>query len=146
MPRPTHIRMALIICLGLVAAAVYSSAAEEKDKPGKAAPNTKARRDAAQKAYEGAMQHHVQEPESAPGDVGYFHDWSVRWMQAERDLGRTKAEEIAALEGHLKRMETWKAMLDERVKQAGAPVYSASAAEFFRLEAEDWLFEARAGK
>ena len=146
MLRQNHVRMALFVCLGLIAVAVYGFAAEEKEKPGKAAPNAKGRRDAAKKVYDGAMQRYMQDPESVPGDVGYFHEWSVRWMQAEHDLGRTKTEEVAALEGHLKRMETWKAILDERVKQAVAPVYSASAAEFFRLEAEDWLFEARYGK
>src|SRR5947208_2781979 len=103
MPRHKYLRLALVVCLGVVAAGMYSSAGEEKEKAGAQAPSAKARRDAAKMVYEGSFQRHVEQPESMPGDVGYFHDWSVRWMQAERDLNPTKAEQIAALEGHLKR-------------------------------------------
>jgi hypothetical protein len=124
---------------------VYSSAAEEKDQPGDQAPNAKARRDAARKVYEGAWQHHVNSPADSPGNVEYYHDWSVRWLQAERDLSRTKADQVTALEGHLKRMKSWKDRLDFSVKEGEAATYEASAAEFFHLEAEDWLAAARAG-
>jgi hypothetical protein len=65
-------------------------------------------------------------------------------MQAERDVSQTKADQIAALEGHLKRMQFWKELLDARVKDGEASKYAASAGEFFRLEAEDWLTAARA--
>jgi hypothetical protein len=144
MPPHKYLRLALFVCLGLVAAGVYSLAAEEKGKPGAQAPNARARRDAAKMVYEGSFQHHLEQPEGMPAEVGYFHDWSVRWMQAERDLSQTKAEQIAALEGHLKRMQFWKELLDARVKDGQASKYAASAGEFFRLEAEDWLAAARA--
>jgi hypothetical protein len=144
MPRHKYVRLALFVCLGVIAAGVYSSAAEEKEKRGAQAPNAKARRDAAKMAYEGSFQHHLEQPEGMPGEVGYFHDWSVRWMQAERDLSQTKAERIAAVEGHLKRMQFWKELLDAKVKEGEAPKYTASAGEFFHLEAEDWLTAARA--
>jgi len=41
-------------------------------------------------------------------------------------------------------MQSWKEMLDGQVKNTLAPPYLASAGEFFRLEAEDWLAAARA--
>ena len=75
-----------------------------------------------------------------PGNVEYYHDWSVRWLHAERDLSRTKTEQITALEGHLNRMKLWKERLDDSVKEGAAATHEASAAEFFRLEADDWLF------
>lgn len=145
MPHRYHLRMALLVCLGLVAAGLYSSAAEQKDVSAGPTASAKARRDAAKEVYEGAWQRHLQEPERVPGDVVYFHDWSVRWLQAERDLGPTKAEQIAALEGHLKRMQFWKEFLHGEFKDGQIPKYSLSAAEFFRLEAEDWLAAARTG-
>src|SRR5258708_1550207 len=117
MPRQNYLRITLVACLGLITAGISRSAdEEERDQPGPQAVNIKARRDAAKKVYEGALQHHIQEPEHVPGDVGYFHDWSVRWLQAERDLGQTKAEKITALEGHFKRMQIWKKMLEAEVK------------------------------
>src|SRR5258708_29747407 len=120
MLRHKYLRVAVLVCLGVVAAGEYSAAAEEKEKPGAQAPNAKARRDAAKMVYEGSFQHHLQQPEVMPGDVGYFHDWSVRWMQAERDLSQTKAEQITALEGHLKRMQFWNEWLDPTVKEGEA--------------------------
>jgi hypothetical protein len=114
--------------------------AAEKYQPDTNAPNAKARRDAARKVYETAWQRHVQSPDEGPGNVGYYHDWSVRWLHAERDLSRTKTEQITALEGHLNRMKLWKERLDDSVKEGAAATHEASAAEFFRLEAEDWLF------
>ncbi len=145
MPRRKYLQLSLFVCLGVVAVGMYGSAADEKEKPGAQALNSKARRDAAKMVYEGSFQHHLEQPEGMPGEVGYFRDWSVRWMHAERDLSQTKADQIAALEGHLKRMQFWKELLDARVKDGQASKYAASAGEFFRLEAEDWLTAARAG-
>src|SRR5262249_13149055 len=102
--------------------------------------------DAARKVYEGTWQHHLQAPDDVPFNLDFYHAWSVRWMQAERDLSRTKAEDIAALEGHLKRMQGWKESVDEQVKgdRPVAPRYWVPWAEFFQLEAEDWLAAAKA--
>jgi hypothetical protein len=140
MPRPNNLRVALFVCLGLIGAGVYSSAAAEKYQPDTNAPNAKARRDAARKVYETAWQHHVQSPDAGPGNVEFYHDWSVRWLHAEQDLSRTKTEQVTALEGHLNRMKLWKERLDGAVKAGAAATHEAAAAEFFHLEAEDWLF------
>lgn len=136
--------MLLLVCFGFVMAALHSSA-EEKSRPDSQSATAEARRDAAKIVYEGSWQHYIQEPEAAPGGFDYYHEWSIRWMQAERDLSRTKAEEITAVEGHLKRMQLKKEMFDKMVREHMAPPYAASAAEFFCLEAEDWLTAARAG-
>jgi len=131
--------------LGIAAAALYGTAAEERDKPGPGAATAKARRDAAKKVYEASWDVYVHDSQIGRGDIEYYHDWSVRWMQAERDLVQKKAERIAAVEGHLKRMQVWKERLDDGVKNgATRPLYEVSAAEFFRLEAEDWLAAAKA--
>src|SRR5262245_47143408 len=114
MPSQNQLRMALFVCLGLIAAAVYGFAAEDKEKPGTAAPHARGRRDAARMVYEGAMQHRLQEPDRF-ADVGFLHDWSVRWMEAEKDLAQSKADRISAVEGHLKRMQSFKETVDAEV-------------------------------
>jgi hypothetical protein len=144
MAHRNYLRIALAVCLGLVAAGLHSSTAQEKDPPGLRVASAQARRDAARKVYEGTWERHVRDPETVPFDIGYFHDWSVRWLQAERDLGQTKAEQVAALEAHLKRMQFWKDLLDRGVKEGQTAAYEPRAAEFFCLEAEDWLAEAKA--
>ena len=145
MLRPNYLRIALVVGLGLVAAGLHRLGAEEKNQPVSQSLTAQARRDAAKAVYEGSWQRHLQEPESVPGDVGYFYNWSVRWLQAERDLAPTKANQIAALEGHLKRMQFWKELLVRSVKDGMSAPYEASAADFFRLEAEDWLAAAKSG-
>jgi hypothetical protein len=144
MQRRNCVRIALVVS-GIVAAGLCGSAADENVKPAAAAATAKARRDAAKKVYEGSWQHHLQTPEDFfANHLDFWHDWSVRWMQAERDLGRTNAEDIAAVEAHLKRMEGWKEMYDKKVKERTVPAYWASQAEFFQLEAQDWLAAAKA--
>lgn len=133
------LRTTLPVFLGLVAAGWYSFAADEKDHLDLTAPNARARRDAAKGVYEGRWQRHLQEPGVVPLDVGYFHDWSVRWMQAECDLNPTKASQVAAHEEHLKRMEFWKSLRDKALKEGQAAAYELKEAEFYHLEAEDWL-------
>jgi len=140
MPGRNHVRIALL-GLGIAAAALCGTAAENKDQPGPGAATAKARRDAAKKVYEGSFEHLKSGSEGAHVDLAYYRDWSVRWMQAERDLSRKKAEHIAAIEGHMKRMRFWKEWF---AKDGTAPPYEAIAAGFFELEAEDWLAAAKA--
>src|SRR5262249_6109680 len=142
MQRRNYVRIALLVS-GIIAAALYGTAAEENIQPGPGAATAKARRDAAKKFYESTWKHHLQAPEDVPFNLDFYHDWSVRWMQAERDLSRTKADDTAALEEHLKRMRGWKELIDGQVKEEAVPRYWVSAAEFFQLEAEDWLAAAK---
>lgn len=139
MSHPRFWRIALPVFLGLVAAGWCSFAADEKDHPDFSAPNARARRDAAKAVYEGTWQRHLQEPGAVPFDRGYLHEWSVRWMQAECDLNPAKDKQITALEGHLKRMEIWKDQQTKARQNGQNAAYELQAAEFFYLEAEDWL-------
>src|SRR5262245_4453705 len=145
MQRRNYVRT-MLVSSGIIATALYGTAADENIKPGPAAATAKARRDAAKKVYEGTWQHHVQAPEDVPFNLDFYHDWSVRWMQAERDLSHTKAEDVAALEEHLKRMQGWKERIDEQVKgdRPAVPKYWAPWAEFFQIEAEDWVAATKA--
>jgi hypothetical protein len=144
MPRSKFIGAALVVGLFLGVACWHNMAAEDKDQPARGTNTANARVEAAKKVYEGSWEYYTQAPLEGHGDIEYYHDWSVRWMQAERDLSHTKAERIAALEGHLQRMRVWKERLEKGVKESRTEsAYAASAAEFFRLEAEDWLAGAR---
>jgi hypothetical protein len=80
-------------------------------------------------------------PVSTPGEV---YNWSVRWLNAQRDLSSKKDDQIAALDGHLQRMKD----LEKRVAALSGQVseLEASAAEFYRVEAELWLAREKAKK
>ena len=138
-------RSALIVCLGLVAAGLYGSAAEEKESaPAKERArleNAKARGEAAKKAYVAALERHAHQPEIVGSDVPYL--WSVRWFQAERDFSKSKADRMAASERHLKRMQGWRERTLGAAKAGGIGPDEVSGAEFYVLEAEDWLMAAQ---
>src|SRR5690349_7554945 len=128
------LRVALFISLGLFAAGLYGSAAEEASSQKRILRkrNAEARRDTAKKAYERASEGPVR------GDVGYL--WSVRWLQAEPDLSLSNDDRVAASEAHLKRMKDWM----KRTQGEGAVnVNAVLGAKFYVLEAEDWLMTAQ---
>jgi len=144
MPKQRFFGVVAVVGLALVAACWHGFAAEEKADPGKRAANARARRDAAKAVYEGSWQRHVQAPDEFGFDLTYFHGWSVRWLQAERDFGKTNGEQVTALEGHLKRMQFFKDLVDKVRQEGQAAAYEPQAAEFFVLEAKDWLAAAKA--
>jgi hypothetical protein len=72
--------------------------------------------------------------------------WSKRWLEAERELKSTRAEQLAALEAHLERMREF-----EKIRQAGHDAGRVTLrmlldAQFAKLEAEAWVLRARSGK
>src|SRR5262245_28391073 len=104
----------------------------------------KARLDAAQKAYDAAMEGLHQTRKT--GDVLLLvnkpeevYTWSVRWLNAQRDMSGKKEDHSAALKDHLKRMKE----LQQRVTKLreGGLVSSVepSAAAWYLAEAELWL-------
>jgi hypothetical protein len=77
-------------------------------------------------------------------DIAYI--WSVRWLNAQRNLSGSKDERIAAFVDHLKRTKE----LQEKVKTLVGdgnggllPASEAPAAEWYLAEAELWLLKER---
>jgi hypothetical protein len=75
-----------------------------------------------------------------PEDV---YAWSVRWLQASRDLSTKHEEHVAALEAHLKRMTELKKKVKELTKDL-IPLIKEDEAEWYRLEAQLWLAKEKA--
>jgi hypothetical protein len=69
--------------------------------------------------------------------------WSVRWLNAQRDLASRKEEEMAALEDHLRRMQNLQRRVAALARELMSPT-EVQAAEYYRLEAELWLAQAKA--
>ncbi len=70
-------------------------------------------------------------------------DWSLRWLEAERDLARDEAGLVAALDRHLKRVSE----LETKVKSLSGnllPTWALTDAQWHRLNAELWLAQAKA--
>jgi hypothetical protein len=69
--------------------------------------------------------------------------WSVRWLGAEREMSDKRADQIAALDGHLKRMKDLQKKVDMMVP-IPLPQFEASAAAWYVAEAEVWLAKEKA--
>ena len=67
--------------------------------------------------------------------------WSVRWMEAERDLDDGQPARTAALRGHLGRMKAWEKRAAELIdgESCGLGSESLATARYHRLQAEYWI-------
>src|SRR5579885_1387019 len=70
-----------------------------------------------------------------PEDV---YAWSVRWLQAQRDLSPKQEDQVAALDAHLKRMTELKKTVQNLSRDLVPPI-KTDEAEWYRLEAQIWL-------
>ena len=134
---------------------------EKKDKKPEVAPNAntiddiptilKARVVVAEKAYRTAFEgltrtkrigNVLVQITEKPEDV---YIWSVRWLQAQRELSAKPEDQIAALEAHLKRMVELKKQI-EMLSRDLMPLPRVDEAEWYRLEAQLWLAKAKQAK
>jgi hypothetical protein len=96
-------------------------------------------RDAARTTYETTWTNYREG--RVPGELVYR--WSRRWLKAERQLSDKPADQLAAFQAHRDRMQKLEALV-ERVHRAGqTTVDEVSAAEYYRVEADLWLAQAR---
>ena len=131
--------IAFLVALALIAAGWRDSTAQEKARPNGREANAKARLEAVKEIFDIWNLR-----ETAPGgfpvvESDRIYGWSVRWLQAERDMNQGPQANVAALEAHSKRMQS----LGEKAGNRGDSV-DRIAATYFRLEAEDWLATAKA--
>jgi len=64
--------------------------------------------------------------------------WSVRWLDAQRDLPLTGKALTAAVDEHLKRMQALEAGVKQQFNAGTATSLDADSAAFFRAQAELW--------
>ena len=77
-----------------------------------------------------------------PGAETYYL-WSRRWLDAQLDLAGNKEERAAAYRDHLGRMRDVEQKARAQARAGQAEGAGASAAEYFRLQAELWLARAK---
>jgi RNA polymerase sigma factor (sigma-70 family) len=76
------------------------------------------------------------------GKPDQVYRWSIRWLQAERDLNPKGPGHLAALEAHLKRMIELEKRV-EMLNRALLPNTQKLEAEWYVLEARLWLEQAK---
>jgi hypothetical protein len=78
--------------------------------------------------------------------VEQVHQWSRRWMDAEREASSRKADQIESLKNHASRMQQLEQAAQERLQKRKGLSSDVSAAEYHRLEAELALSRAKSGR
>jgi hypothetical protein len=68
-----------------------------------------------------------------------MYRWSQRWLDSQLDLAATKEERRAARRDHFERMKGLEKIAQALVQAGKEPPAHASAATYYRLQAELWL-------
>ncbi len=76
-------------------------------------------------------------------DLDQDYLWSRRLLEAERDATGKKQDDLPALEAHLDRMKELETLAKQAFRAGEASALQAAATEFYRVEAEFWLAQAR---
>ena len=126
--------------LGLTLAAV-SIAPAPPDAPRKPSALAEARYEAAVKQFDEVWRYYRED--RTESFLTYY--WSKIVLEAQQDLSDAEADRVAALEAHLDRMKRLKALVLKVRKLGFGYSTDVGATAYYRLEAELWLEEARAG-
>jgi hypothetical protein len=105
--------------------------------------NARARREAARKVYEGTLAR--MKVDTAAVDWDRPCQWSLRWLEADRDVDDSHNGQVAAAKAHLERMKKLDALVRKLLTDKVVSATDVTAVEYFRLEAERLLAVAEAG-
>ncbi len=71
--------------------------------------------------------------------VDVVYAWSVRWLDAQRELPLKGKALAAAAQAHLERMTALAAEAGDAVDRGAAPAADREATSYYRVEAEVWV-------
>jgi hypothetical protein len=99
----------------------------------------KAKSEAARKTCQAIADEYLQ----GKASVDQVHQWSQRWMNAQRDISPKRPEQLSAIEDHIKRMEQLERAAQEKYDSKRGPASDVSAAEYYRLQGQLDLSKAK---
>jgi hypothetical protein len=129
----------LLALLAGTLSAVPVALGQEPDSAAAIARLAVQRRDAARRTYEVTWIDYRERRASLDG----LYRWSVRWLDADRQLSDQPADQVAAFKAHFERMRDLDRLI-RKLRAAGqTTIDETSAAEFYRTEAEMWVLQAQ---
>jgi hypothetical protein len=132
----------LLALLAGTLAAVPVALGQEPDPAAAIARLAVQRREAARRTYEVTWIDYRERRASLDG----LYRWSVRWLEADRQLSDQPADQVAAFKAHFERMRDLDRLI-RKLRAAGqTTIDETSAAEFYRTEAEMWVLQAQQDK
>ena len=89
----------------------------------------------------------LHEPDGTPnGHQGVEHAylWSMRRMEAQRDVDAARGDRFSALEAHLQRMRALDTRFAQLHRSGDVSIFEAASTHFYVVEAEELLARERA--
>jgi hypothetical protein len=126
--------LAVLLLLGMLQAAPSDNPAPIPDKL------ARAKLDAARTTYQVMWKNNK---EGLVPAVELAYRWSRRWLEAELDVSALKPDHISAYQAHLDRMRDLARMTHDRFENRVNTIDEVSASDFYRLEAQIWLEQAK---
>lgn len=111
-------------------------------QPGKATPPGAAARLAAAERVCQILHDEAGTPRGHQG-VEHTYLWSMRRMEAQRDVDAARGDRFSALEAHLQRMRDFEARTAELYKTDVVSKFELASTQFYVAEAEEMLARAR---
>jgi hypothetical protein len=134
--------------VGIVLAALVSRftlAWADQDPPGTNAKSATALLEAAKEVFQGyKKQMEAGQPFKVSDNSEFLYRWSRRWLEAELAVDKAKNKQLAAYVAHLDRMKGLETRRQNELDAGQAGKFEVAVAVFFRIEAEQWLSEAKA--
>jgi hypothetical protein len=128
-----------LLCWGLLLAGASVAPVPQGQEARKQPPLAEARYNAALKQFDLTWQYY-QQSRVESFDV---YAWSRLLLDAKRGVNGRQADQIAAFEEHLDRMQKLEALI-KKIRRLGFGRSSdVGASAYFRIEAECWLAEAK---
>ena len=128
-----------LVCWGLLLAGASVAPVPQGQEARKQPPLAEARFNAALKQFDLTWQYY-QQSRVESFDV---YAWSRLLLDAKRGVSGRQADQIAAYEEHLDRMQKLETLI-KKVRRLGFGRSSdVGASEYYRIEAECWLAEAK---
>ena len=131
-----------VLGLILTAGALSTSAPPKEEKAAPPWELARAKVEAAKRACLAIAQEYLE----GKATIEQVHQWSRRWMDAERDVNNKKAEQMEALKSHISRMQQLEKAAENRMKTRTGLASDVSAAEYHRLEAELMLSRTKSSR
>jgi hypothetical protein len=100
------------------------------------------RRDAARKTFEVTWANYRDRRASEET----VYRWSLRWLEAERQLCEKPADHAAAYRSHAERMLELDRLIGKVQRARQATIDEVNASEYYRVESEIWLLQAEEKK
>jgi hypothetical protein len=102
----------------------------------------RAKTDAARRTCQALAQEYLE----GKATVEQVHQWSQRWLNAQRELSSKKSDQLAAFQDHVSRMEQLEQAAKTRFDSRRGPLSDLSAAEYHRIDAQLALSRAKSSR